>query len=264
VVANPAVNQGAAIVLTSLERARSMRIDESQLIFVLGGASAMEPRDYLRRDQYERSDAQDVVLNSLRMLAHRNNGELDAMELYSCFPCVPKMTRRVLGLSADVTPTVTGGLSFFGAPLNNYMTHATCAMVRHLRNGRATTGLLYGQGEFITKHHGVAVSRTPPRLQLDADYTVQAQVDARRGVVPPLVTDYSGVATLETHTVFYDRDGAPAKGVVIARTRDGARLMARVDASDSDSIGLLTNDERSPIGASGDVIKEGETLRWRV
>jgi hypothetical protein len=40
--------------------------------------------------------------------------------------------------------------------------------------------------------------------------------------------------------------------------------MARVDANDKDAIALLTNDERSPIGASGEVFKEGETLRWRV
>jgi acetyl-CoA C-acetyltransferase len=42
-----------------------------------------------------------------------------------------------------VQPTVTGGLTFFGAPLNTYMTHAACAMVRKLRNG-AKLGLLYG------------------------------------------------------------------------------------------------------------------------
>ena len=107
-VANPAVNQGAAVILTTLERARAMKIDESRLIFILGGATAMEPRDYLARDQYARSDAQDVVLNALHELAQVHGSEIGATELYSCFPCVPKMTRRVLGLDADATPTVTG------------------------------------------------------------------------------------------------------------------------------------------------------------
>ena len=82
----------------------------------------------------------------------------DAIELYSCFPCVPKMARRTLGLGADVQPTVTGGLTFFGAPLNTYMTHAACAMVRKLRDG-AKLGLLYGQGGFVTKHHALVLSR---------------------------------------------------------------------------------------------------------
>src|SRR3569833_2329267 len=68
------------------------------------------------------------------------------------------MARRTLGLGPDVEPTVTGGLTFFGAPLNTYMTHAACAMVRRLRGG-ARLGLLYGQGGFVTKHHALVVSR---------------------------------------------------------------------------------------------------------
>jgi len=262
-VANPAVNQGAAIILTTLERARAMQIDESRLIFILGGATAMEPRDYLARDQYARSDAQDVVLNTLRDLANVNGGQPDAFELYSCFPCVPKMTRRVLGLNSDATPTVTGGLSFFGAPLNNYMTHATCAMVRHLRDGKATTGLLYGQGEFVTKHHGVIVSRNAPRVALNPDYKVQNEVDRRRGSVPTMLTEYQGSATIETHTVIYDRDGSPLHGIVIARTKSNERLMARVPATDTAAIATLIDGERSPIGKAGQItLSDGGLLRW--
>ena len=85
-------------------------------------------------------------------LVEGDGKKFDAIELYSCFPCVPKMARRTLGLGPDVQPTVTGGLTFFGAPLNTYMTHAACAMVRKLRNG-GKLGLLYGQGGFVTKHH---------------------------------------------------------------------------------------------------------------
>ena len=93
--------------------------------------------------------------------------KFDAIELYSCFPCVPKMARRTLGLGRDVQPTVTGGLTFFGAPLNTYMTHAACAMVRKIRSG-AKLGLLYGQGGFVTKHHGLVLSREMPREALAA------------------------------------------------------------------------------------------------
>ena len=68
-------------------------------------------------------------------LVEGDGKKFDAIELYSCFPCVPKMARRTLGLGPDVKPTVTGGLTFFGAPLNTYMTHAAVAMVRKLRAG---------------------------------------------------------------------------------------------------------------------------------
>ena len=144
-VANPTVNMGAAILMTSLAKARAADIPDDSLVHVWGGASAEEPRDYLIRDQFLQSHPQNAVLRAVMDLARGDGKAFDAIELYSCFPCVPKMARRTLGLGPDVQPTVTGGLTFFGAPLNTYMTHAACAMVRKLRNG-ANLGLLYGQG----------------------------------------------------------------------------------------------------------------------
>lgn len=261
VVANPAVNQGAAIILTTREHALALGVAEAKLVYVWGGVSANEPRDYLQRDQYSRSDAQDVVLNAAVDLCSKNAATFDALELYSCFPCVPKMTRRLLDLTDDVIPTVTGGLSFFGAPLNNYMSHATCAMVRRIRE-RASVGLLYGQGEFVTKHHAVVIAREPSRNELRGDYNLQHEVDRRRGIVPNLLTDYSGHATIETHTVIYDR-GVPSHGVIVARTPEGSRLMARVKGSDASGIATLTDPERSPIGLDGKVSRsENGLLSW--
>ena len=58
-VANPTVNMGAAVLLTSLAKARAAGIAEDRLVYPLGGASAEEPRDYLLRDQfYERPPAE--------------------------------------------------------------------------------------------------------------------------------------------------------------------------------------------------------------
>src|SRR3979409_1236727 len=101
------------------------------------------------------------------------------------------MARPTLGLGPDVQPTVTGGLTFHGAPLNTYMTHAACAMVRKLRGG-ATLGLLYGQGGFVTKPQRLVLSRQAPKETLAQDTSVQAEADRRRGEVPDFVTEASG------------------------------------------------------------------------
>jgi hypothetical protein len=171
------------------------------------------------------------------------------------------MARRTLGLPADAMLTTTGGLSFFGAPLNNYMTHAAAAMVRGLRERSGKLALLYGQGEFLTRHHAVILaSAAPDGFELTPDYSVQHSADAARGPVPPLVLEYSGTAHLETFTVVYDRDGALSFGTVIARTPDGARLMARVRADDTASVGVLTNLDTSPIGRSGRVRRGADGL----
>ena len=179
-VANPTVNMGGAVLMTSLAKARAAGIADDRLVHIRGGASAEEPRDYLERDQFFESHAQNAVLAAVMDLAGGDGKAFDAIELYSCFPCVPKMARRTLGLGPDVQPTVTGGLTFFGAPLNTYMTHAACAMVRKLRGG-ATLGLLYGQGGFVTKHHALVLSRQAPQGPLAQETSVQSEADRRRG-----------------------------------------------------------------------------------
>ena len=173
------------------------------------------------------------------------------------------MARRTLGLGRDVQPTVTGGLTFFGAPLNTYMTHAACAMVRKLRGG-AKLGLLYGQGGFVTKHHGLVLSPQAPRHALAQDTSVQAEAD-RRGAVPEFVTEASGKGKVESFTVLYGRGGEVEHGVVMLRTAADARALARVPANDSATLTHLTNMDRTPVGTLGDIATaEDGVLEWRV
>jgi acetyl-CoA C-acetyltransferase len=249
-VANPTVNQGAALLMTSLAAARAAGIPEGRLVYLHGGAWADEPLDYLNRDVYFESNAQNAVLESVRGLVDGNLSLFDAIELYSCFPCVPKMARRTLGLDANVQPTVTGGLTFFGAPLNNYMAHAACAMVRHLRSG-AKLGLLYGQGGYVTKHHAIILASQPPREPLAQDTSAQAVADRHRRKVPKVVTEATGQGSIESFTVIYDSKGEIKHGVVILRTTDDARMLARVPAQDKRSLSHLMDLDRSPIGTSG-------------
>jgi acetyl-CoA C-acetyltransferase len=263
-VANPTVNMGAAVLMTSLAKARAAGIAEDRFVHVWGGASAEEPRDYLIRDQFFESHPQNAVLNAVTDLVGGDGRKFDAIELYSCFPCVPKMARRTLGLGADVQPTVTGGLTFFGAPLNTYMTHAACAMVRKLRNG-AKLGLLYGQGGFVTKHHALVLSRQAPQHALEQDSSVQAGADRHRGAVPEFVTEASGKGSVESFTVIYGRGGDVEHGVVMARTSDNARALARVPASDGQTLAHLLNMDRTPVGSSGDIVSADDgVLEWRV
>ena len=263
-VANPLVNMGAAVLLTSVGHARELGIAPERWVYVWDGAAAREPRDYLQRDQFHRSHAQDLVMETVLAQAGGDAAAFAMLELYSCFPVVPKMARRTLGLAADAQMTSTGGLSFFGAPLNNYMTHAACGLVRALRGAPGQAALLYGQGEYVTKHHALVLGAGPsPQGLPRADYSVQAQADARRGPVPAFVTAHTGPAVLETFTIVYDRAGLPTHGIVIARTPGGARLMARVPAEDPATLARLTDLDASPVGTQGHVAATADgLLRW--
>jgi len=247
----PQVNQGAAVLLTSRARARALGIAERRLVSILGGAAASEPDDILDRPSFADVPAQNVVLGAVRTLAGDRLGDV---ELYSCFPCVPKLARRTLGLGAETAISVAGGLTFFGGPLNGYMLHAAIAMVQRLRAGGGKPALLYGQGGYLTKHHALLLgTESAERLERGT-----APPQAARAA-PRLTQEHRGRATLETFTVLYARDGAPLHGIALCRTDGGQRVLARVPANDSDTLAVLTARDKSPIGSAGAVVSRGES-----
>src|ERR1700746_1400283 len=78
-VANPTVNMGGAVLLTSLAKARAAAIAEDRLIYPWGGASAEEPRDYLLRDQFFESHSQNAVLKAVMDLIEGDGQKFDAI-----------------------------------------------------------------------------------------------------------------------------------------------------------------------------------------
>lgn len=227
------------------------------MIHFLGGAAADAPRDYLTRTGYDRSRAMEWTLEQASGIVE--DRRFDAVELYSCFPCVPKMARRVLGLAVTDPLSVAGGLTFFGAPLNNYMTHACVAMVERLR-ASGGTGLLYGQGEYVTKHHALVLGTCPPDAHLADDY----RRDELAGL-HPVANAHEGVARLESYTILYARDGSIRHGGAIALTPSGERLLARVAPDDAATIARLLDVEFEPIGTMGQVTKASDgIMEWRL
>lgn len=256
-VANPQVNQAAAVLLMSYGAAKAAGVSKDKMIFIGDGAGANAPRNYMLRGDYHSCPAQDIVLETLG-----RDQSFNAFELYSCFPIVPKMARRTLDLAEDFQPSVTGGLSFFGAPLNNYMTHSTCAMVRALRR-KGGAGLLYGQGEFMTKHHGV-VLQSEPSEAAPHYHDQNSAAESREGNVPPFDAKALGAASLETFTIKYGRDNLAEMGIVVAMTDSGSRTLARIDIEESEAISRLTDMTQYPIGSAGTLTEHADGVpRWR-
>ncbi|WP_164155860.1 acetyl-CoA acetyltransferase [Sandarakinorhabdus rubra] len=262
-VANNNVNAAAAVLMTTLAEARAAGVPEERIIHVHGGASAGEHMDYLKRDQYVHSCAQDAVLGQAMRIAP--NG-FDRIELYSCFPTVPKMARRTLGLGPDVALSVMGGLSFAGAGLNCYMLHSACAMVRSLRDRPADQALLYGQGGYVTKHHALVIGNRPAEpawLLLNRD--VQDAAEDARADVPRYDGSHAGPAVVETFSIVFGREGQPSHGSVIGRTPDGTRVFGKLDMADRDALATFLSLEASPIGLPGRVdVGEDGLQRWQL
>lgn len=260
-VANSSVNQGAGFLVTSLAEARRRGVPEARIIYVGRGASAHEADDFLARDRYDASPSMETCLRRTLEWNAVTADDLDLAELYSCFPCVPKMARRVIDWPVDKPATVFGGLTFGGGPIGNYMSHAVAEMVDALRGGEGEKGLLFANGGFATHNHAIVLATAPlPGAGEAHDFDVQREADAARGAVPELAKDYDGPATVETYTVFYARDGAPRDGVIVARTPEGARTLAKV--RDAETIAWLTDGETEPVGTVGEIALEGEDAIW--
>lgn len=259
-----AVNQASAVLLTHRDAALAAGIPESKLVYVWAGAGAHEPYDVLARERYDQAPALARVLRRTLEINRLEAADVDLFELYSCFPIVPKLSRRVLGLAADSAMTVTGGLTFFGGPANNYMGHAICAMVRSLREGKGRRGLLHGNGEFVTKHHCAVLAReAPPDDVQIRSHDLQAECESLAGPVPEFIEDYAGLATVETYTYTHNNRGRPDRGTVILRTPDGRRAVARVMAADVETTRVLLDTARSPIGRAGHVYDGGDGwMHW--
>jgi acetyl-CoA C-acetyltransferase len=253
-VANSSVNQGAGFIVTSLARALAHGIAEERLIYVGRGAAAHEPADFLARDCYDRSAGMEVSLRRALSLNNLHTADLDFVELYSCFPCVPKMARRVIDWPVERDATVFGGLTFGGGPIGNYMSHAVASLVEKLRiSGRH--GLLFANGGFATHNHSIVLSRVPPAPGLlPQNFDFQAEADALRGPVPPLDETYAGPGRIETYTVFYDRAGAPRFGTVVACSPEGTRFLAKIPADDPAGIAFLTDGLTEPVGSPGQAV----------
>lgn len=260
-VANNSVNQGAGFLVTSLAAARAAGVPEARLVYVGAGAAAREPADYLRRDRYDHSASMAVSLRGALAANALSAEDLDLVELYSCFPCVPKLARRVLGWSVERPMTVVGGLTFGGGPIGNYMSHAVAAAVLRLREA-GRHALLFANGGYATANHTILLTREPPApgvVLQPADR--QGEADAARDPVPPLLDRYEGPGTVETYTVLYARDASPRFGVIVARAPAGERFLAKVPAGDTAAIAFLTDGRAEPVGSPGRAVAgDGETL----
>lgn len=250
-VANAAVNQGAAMIVTSLAVAKAAGVNDDRIIYVGKGAAAHEAEDPLNRPDYASSASMAISLTKTLELNAMSASDFDHMEIYSCFPIVPKMARRVLGIPADRTMTMFGGLTFGGGPIGNYMTHAAACMVEALRTN-GTNGLLFANGGYATHNHTIVLTKTPqPAGTFPQNFDFQADADALRSDVPEMLGEYSGPATLETYTILFDRKGAPKHGVVIARIDAGSRAIALVPPSDAAAIERLMEAAADMHGAQG-------------
>ena len=94
-VAKDGVNQGAAIVMTTVKRARELGVSEDKWVHLRGHAEASENL-LLARTEIGHSLALDLVIDALLNIAKILPDQIDHVDIYSCFPCVIDQTACLL------------------------------------------------------------------------------------------------------------------------------------------------------------------------
>jgi acetyl-CoA C-acetyltransferase len=219
------VDQAACLILCSVDAARAAGVPEERWVF---------PETVAWSD--------DMVPMSERAILHRAPGfrlagraalegagigidDVAYVDLYSCFPIAVRTQALELGLSIDDGRplTVTGGMTFAGGPLNNYVLQSTAKMAAVLREDPDAHGMVTAISAMITKQAVSLWSCRPPSRGFVAT-DVSSAVAASTSKVP-VRAEGAGRAEIVTYTVVHDGAGVPERAVVLAQRPDGSRAL---------------------------------------
>src|SRR5439155_27112090 len=128
------LDQAAALVICSAGAAEACGVPRDRTVFLHAGTDAHDTPLVSNRDNLWSSPAIAAAGRKLFELAGAGVDDLAHADLYSCFPSAVQISANALGLSQGRPLTVTGGLTFAGGPLNNYVTHSIATMTGLLRS----------------------------------------------------------------------------------------------------------------------------------
>ncbi len=232
--ANARVDMAAGLVLCLLETARRAGVPEQKLVFPYAAVEAEDSAFLSTRPELDRSPAIRLAGARALELAGRALGEIDHVDLYSCFPSAVRVAASELGLPEDRPLTVTGGLTFGGGPLNSYALHAIARTAELVRQQRGSTGLVSASGGWLAKHAIALYSAAPPSAGFRYE-RLRPQLALREALV-----DWEGPVSIEAYTVAH-REGRPRLAHLACLTDDGRRSWGT--AGDPDLLEAMMREE---------------------
>ncbi len=242
-VARDQVNQGAAVVLMSVERARKLGVPEGNWVYLRGHADMVD-QPFLDRVDLSYNSASTLAVQEAMRVAGVGLDDIATFDLYSCFPVPVFNFCDGTGLATDDPRgvTLTGGLPYFGGPGNNYSLHGIAETVARMRSDPGAFGLVTANGGIMNKYSVGIYSAEAAEWGPDNGGELRAEVAARPAA--PVTEQAAGPAIVETYTVRYDW---PVRtGIIVGRLEaDGSRFLALTE--DPDLVGLLGDGD--PLGA---------------
>ncbi len=217
----------AALIVCSADTAASAGVPRDRWLFPHAGTDGRDTDYVSNRGDLHSSPAIRVAGRRVMELAGVGVDDIDYVDLYSCFPSAVQISATELGLGLDRDLTLTGGLTFAGGPLNNYVGHSIATMAGKLREEPGSVGLCSANGGYLTKHAFGIYSTTPPEGGF-RHQNCQDEIDRFPSV--DLDSDYTGDATVEAYTVMHGREAAEV-ALAAVRTPNGRQWVRSADPS---------------------------------
>ena len=228
------VDMAAAVVMTSVAKARELGIPESKWVYLHGCGDAADIWNVSERVNFHSSPAIRTIGKKAFAMADLDIGDVSFIDLYSCFPSAVEIGCQEFGIAPDDPRglTITGGLPYFGGPGNNYVMHSIVQMAEKLRRAPGKFGLATGNGWYVTKHSAGIYSTKPTlgKWQREDPKSYQKDIDAMAH--PEVIEKPSGAAKIETYTVVLDRRGKRF-GIVVGRDTQNRRFLAHTPDDDA-------------------------------
>ena len=219
---NSAVDMASALILCSVKKAKQLGIPESLWVYPLSGTDSQDTQFVSNRDNLHSSPAIRIAGNRALELLNMTISDIDMIDVYSCFPSAVQVAINELNLDITKPLTVTGGLTFGGGPLNNYVMHSIATMVDLLRKAPGKKGMITANGGMLTKHAFGIYSADAPAVDFQyQDCQDEVDLCPRRESVDA----HEGEVNIETYTVMYDATG-PKVAHAACMLPDGRRTWA--------------------------------------
>jgi len=217
------VDQAAGLILCSARVAADLGIERSKWVFPRAFTESNCMSVVASRRDLGASPGFRIAGQVAMELAGVNFNDIRLCELYSCFPYAVRVQLQEFGLDPLRNVSVTGGMTFGGGPLNNFVFQATVKMAQLLRQNPEETGLVTAVSGLLTKQACALWSCSPgANGWACADVTEQVRQVSE---VCDLVANYCGEGSVAGYTVLY-RGLDPWRAVAVFDLPDGRRTVA--------------------------------------
>lgn len=254
--ANAIIDQSAAVLVTSVGKAREWGIPPDRWVYLHGCADGTDTWVVSERKKLDASPAIRGCARIALDMAGKKVSDVSAFDLYSCFSSAVEVAMTEIGIAEDDQRpiSVTGGLPFFGGPGNNYVTHSIAEMINVVRRKPGSFGMVTANGNYLTKHSAGLYSTEPTKgpWRREDPKKFQAELDAlprQRVERRP-----SGTGVIETYCVAYGKS-APERGYILGRLDgSGDRFVAMAPDEPGVLADMLTTEQlgrKVSVGESG-------------